>query len=441
MQSVLYSLKRINYRLFWALMLLAIMPAIYITVRVHLLGNFPDTWGFNIASQMQWIHLLYEVMQEALILPLFFIMGLSLKNKAALENKVRSGLFVTLLIYVILSMFVIYFARPLVVFMAQQEDLIEATIDFVRLETVASIFMTMVKFITLVLITIGKSRYLYIILATKMLMTIVLDVFFISQASFSLNLGVNGIAYSNMIVNAAIFIMAVVVLYHHGIRIFSLKRFEFTWMRQWFRVGLFSGLESLTRNLAFMLMIVRLMNVVQEQGTFWTGNQFIWSWLLLPILTLGDLIKKEIAEDKQNIQENTLGYFVITSIILLLWFITMPLWPAFLRDVMNLGNYTTVFYLVMIQLFFYIIFAYNNILDSTFYGVGKTHYLFYQSIVVNIFFYGGAFILYRMGIFIPTLTSVALLFGLGIFADFIPTLILYRKLLKDENLTLYPKKV
>lgn len=78
-------------------------------------------------------------------------------------------------------------------------------------------------------------------------------------------------------------------------------------MKQWFKVGIFSGLESLIRNLAFMLMIVRLMNVVAEQGTFWVCNQFIWSWLLLPILTLGDFKKKRLLKINKTFAKIQLG--------------------------------------------------------------------------------------------------------------------------------------
>ena len=73
-------------------------------------------------------------------------------------------------------------------------------------------------------------------------------------------------------------------------------------------------------------------------------------------------------------------------------------------------------------------------MDSTFYGLGKTHYMLYQSLIVNILFYGVAFILYQLGLFTPTLTSIAILFGLGIFIDMIPTVALYVYLLKKENL-------
>ncbi|MFA5742336.1 MAG: hypothetical protein WC874_05600, partial [Candidatus Izemoplasmatales bacterium] len=63
-------MKRINYRLFFALLLMGLVPTIYTTVRIFFLGQMPGDWGFNIASQLSWINLIYEVIQEALILPL-----------------------------------------------------------------------------------------------------------------------------------------------------------------------------------------------------------------------------------------------------------------------------------------------------------------------------------------------------------------------------------
>ena len=103
---------------------------------------------------------------------------------------------------------------------------------------------------------------------------------------------------------------------------------------------------------------------------------------------------------------------------------------------MNIGDFEKVFSLVLIQLIFYIIFAYNNVMDSTFYGVGKTDYMLWQSLIVNIIWYGGAFILFQIGVFEPTLNGIALLFGLGMAFDFIPTILLYFKLFKDRNIKL-----
>ncbi|TVP96189.1 MAG: multidrug transporter [Acholeplasmatales bacterium] len=385
---------------------------------------------------MAWVHLLYEVVQEALLLPLFFVLALSLTDQGAYENKIKTGLIVIFVIYGVLAFFVIVFARELTIFMQQQPELIDATVSFIRLETVASIFYTLFKFVLIALITLNQKRILYYVLGTQMLLTVLLDSVLLSQLPFSLNLGVNGLAITNIIVNVILMLMVFVWLKRDGINVFSKRKLSFSWMISWFKIGSYSGLESLVRNLAFSLMIIRLMNVVAEQGNFWIGNNVIWGWLLLPVLTFGDLIKKEIAEDKNKIESNTLGYFAITTGFVLLWALTIPLWPWFIRVVMNADQVDTVYYLVMIQLFFYVTFAYNNIMDSTFYGLGKTHYMLYQSLVVNIVFYGVAFVLYQMGIFVPTLTSIALLFGLGIFFDMIPTVLLYVYLLKKEKLSI-----
>ena len=55
----------------------------------------------------------------------------------------------------------------------------------------------------------------------------------------------------------------------------------------------------------------------------------------------------------------------------------------------------------------------QNIFDCEFYGLGKTNYMLFESVVTNTIYYGVAFILYLKGIWVPTLMGIALLFGIG----------------------------
>jgi len=206
------SMKKINYRLFLALLLMGLIPTIYTTVRIFFLGQLPGDWGFNIASQLSWVNLFYEVIQEALILPLFFFIGMSLYNKEELQNKVRTGLMMTGGVYAVLSIVIMIFAVPLIKFMAQDVTLISETAKYIRLETIAAIFSTMVRFLVIVLVTIKKEKYLYYVLGFQMVLTILLDTFFVSSLQISLNLGVNGIAYTNIIVNALLLILVFFML-------------------------------------------------------------------------------------------------------------------------------------------------------------------------------------------------------------------------------------
>lgn len=44
------------------------------------------------------------------------------------------------------------------------------------------------------------------------------------------------------------------------------------------------------------------------------------------------------------------------------------------------------------------------------------------------------FILFLTGVFVPTLTGIAVMFGMGMVLDFIPTLIIYVYMLKKESI-------
>lgn len=146
MNTFIKSMKQINYRLFITLLLLGLIPTIYTTVRIFLIGQLPGDWGFNIASQLSWVNLLYEILQEAVILPLFFFIGKVVKDKLALENTFKTGLIFTGTIYASLSILIMIFAVPLIQLMAQDTTLINETASYIRLETAAAIVMTLVKF-------------------------------------------------------------------------------------------------------------------------------------------------------------------------------------------------------------------------------------------------------------------------------------------------------
>ena len=193
------------------------------------------------------------------------------------------------------------------------------------------------------------------------------------------------------------------------------------------RTGGLSGLESLVRNAAFLLMVIRLVNVVQEQGTFWVTNSFIWGWLLIPIIALGELIKRDTAEREENVTTSVPGYFALTAIFVILWLASMPVWANFVRGVMGVANPQAIDTLAIVSIGFYILFAFNNVADSVFYGRGRTDLMLYQSLIVNTVFYGSAYLLYRAGVFTPTLVGIAIMFGLGIAMDSLITFVMFAR--------------
>ena len=428
------SLGKVNYKLFLALLVLGLAPTVYTTVRVFFLGQLPGEYSFSIAGQLSWVNLLYEILSEAIVLPLFYFIGKVLTDKEEFANRMRTGLLVSVIAYTVLSIAIIAFAKPLLSLMATDKAIIEASATYIRIESVACIFSLAFNFIMVGMVTLGKEKYVYALTGVKVVLCVLVDTFMVSTLPVSLNLGVNGIAFSNVIVNIVLLVTAIVILAREGVYVLKKAKLSFVWMKDFLKVGGISGLESFVRNVAYMLMIARMVNMVGEQGTYWVANNFIWGWLLLPVIQLGELIKRETATDENAVKNNSLGYFIITASICLLWCITIPLWKPFMANVLNFSDVDKLFELVLVLLGFYVLYAFQNVFDSTFYGLGKTNYMLFESVVTNVIYYGGAFVLYLFGVWEPTLIGIALLFGIGNAFDSVVSFVAYAFLLRKKKI-------
>lgn len=436
MLKIIKSLKNINWKLFFSLLVMGLVPTIYTTVRVFFIGQLPGDWSFSIAGQLSWVNLIYEILNEAIILPLYFFMGKVVSDKAGYTNRIKTGLIISSCIYVICSIFICIFANPLLTAMAASKDIIVESAVYIRIESIANIFSLLAGFMLVCLVTLGKSKYVYILTGAKLILCIIFDTFFVSTLKVSANLGVNGIGYSNIAVNLILFIVSVILLSKEGYSILNKEKLSFAWTKGLLKVGGISGAESLVRNIAYMMMISRMVNMVNEQGTYWVANNFIWGWLLLPVNQLGELIKQEVSTNEKSVKNNTLGYFSVTLIICAVWVISIPVWKPFMAKVLMFPDTDKLFSLVMLLLGFYVLYAIQNVFDCEFYGLGKTNYMLFESVVTNVIYYGTAFILYLAGVWTPSLTGIALLFGLGNAFDSIVSGGAYAYLLKKKNINI-----
>ena len=415
---------------------MGLVPTIYTTVRVFFIGQLPGDWSFSIAGQLSWINLIYEILNEAIILPLYFFMGKVVSDKTEYTNRIKTGLIISIYIYAVCSIFICLFTNPLLVAMATSKDIMGESAIYIRIESIANIFSLLASFLLVCLVTLGKSKYVYILTGVKLALCIIFDTFFVSTLSISANLGVNGIGYSNIVVNLLLFIVSVILLSKEGYSIFNKEKLSFKWTKGLLKVGGISGAESFVRNVAYMIMISRMVNMVNEQGTYWVANNFIWGWLLLPVNQLGELIKQEVGTDEKAVKNNTLGYFAVTIMVCVIWFATIPAWKPFMANVLQFSDVGKLFHLVLVLLGFYVLYALQNVFDSEFYGLGKTNYMLFESVVTNTIYYGVAFILYLADVWTPTLIGIALLFGIGNAFDSIVSGGAYAFLLKKKKINI-----
>lgn len=432
-------LKQINFRLFIVLMIQALMPSIYSTFRIYLLDSYPSASGINIASQQMWLGIIYEVFEEAIIAPLFFFFG-KIKDKNSDEekyifiNKVRSSILIITFIYIVMAFIINVFAGNLVTVMKQQTELYLQTTTYIRLESLANIAVVLFHLVIIVHTALENYKSIFVITTIKMFLTIILYILFVSQYSISLNLGVNGIAYNNIISNLISVIIALVLLNKSGYNIFDKIKLQFLWNKKVSSLNVISGLESFYRNLIYSIVLVRMINIVGEQGNYWVANSFYWAWLLIPINQIGTLIRTDLSKDHNK---SLKPYVLLTTICVLIWIALIPTYKYFMKYIMNAQNLESVMSLIMILFPFYISYAYYNIISNLLYAIGQIKYMLLQSFIVNTFFNIPYFILYLKGVYEITLLNITLRFGLAILISTIIIYIIYfakiRKILKLEK--------
>lgn len=425
--------KRIDYKLWGQLFLFSTSITLYSIFRINLLGNLPTTTGYDIASQIAWLGTLFEILQEALILPLFFVIGKAVSNRVDFSNRIKTGLISTTLIYGIFTILILIFSDNLLLLMGKQ-DFLKETSQYIKLESIAILFTVIQSFLFVGLMLSNQQRQLTRYYLLTFLATLCFDFFFLGNFTLSLKLGVIGVPITKIVV-AIISIIYMYLSLKKKHLLVKNEKLSFKWQKKWFNIGALSGAESFVRNMFFIFMILKMMNQVGGQSAFWLANNFIWNILLLPVLTLGEVLKKQVA-DRGDFRRLFKASLKITTIIIIIWLITIPLYKDFLIQVMGINEYQDVLKLILISLGFYVIFAYNNIIDSIFYGKGRTDLMLWQSILTNFLVYGFAFLLYQKDIFQPTLISIAILFGVGVVFDSLITFIMYYRFSKNALLKL-----
>lgn len=417
----------INYRLWFLLFFFHFIPQIYSVMRIHLLGVLPDPSALNIASQVEWLNVGYEVLSEGVIIPLTFLLGQVINDSELFRKRVSVAFMMIILIYSTVTIFVIMLAPDIIRFMSQRPEYICITTHYIRLESVAIFVSCCYTFLNSILILKNKQKLSYILLISQTIMTIIADMILVSEFHFSLKLGVYGVAISNIIVNMVMTIISFNLLKRAGMEVeFSQMRISgLIWVKQWFRIGWKSGVESLLKNAVYIIMILKMMNMVQESSTFWLANKFIWGWLLLPVIALGQLIKQDAASKGGVSQRRVISYLKLTAGIAAVWIFTMPLWTMTVRLVTNHESVNAVVEFIQHVIFYYIFFALSCVMDGYFYGTGRTDLILIKSLVVNVIYYGAYFSLYHAGLFLPDFESITIMLGGGMILNTLITVLLY----------------
>ncbi|KTB48296.1 MATE family efflux transporter [Dehalogenimonas alkenigignens] len=419
-----------DWGLYGLIFLFMALPQFYRSYSVYLIGNaIPDSSALSIVAQWQFVDLFLEIIQETFVLALFFFIGKGLQSDAGPDSRIRTAFTMILAISSVLAVFLFTFSSQFVSVIGTPEPLQQTTAAFLKIKTAAiPVFLLSAASIVIVE-TVNRKRFILTLAIMQVVYRFIFDSVFYGGYSFSLDIGVLGVAWADMVSSLALLITAILLLRPYiSSKVKSLPSlFSFHDWKTYLKVGSWSGLDSLIRNVFYILMILRLLNLLGEDyiGGYYLSMHIFWSFLLVPILALAECSKVLIANhsaDLTKVRKLWYSSMAIGGSVIVLWLILLPLWRPFaglLNSNPEIVNYSV--HAMMLLILPYILFALNMVTDAIFYGIGKTQYQAYQSAITNGTVYVAAFIAYLAGLWNSTFTSILILFGLGILVDSILT--------------------
>jgi Na+-driven multidrug efflux pump len=446
LRPVTTLLKQWDWGLFLLILLFMALPQFYRSYSIYLIGNaIPDINALATVAQWQFIELLLEIVQETFVLAIFFFIGKGIQSNQGPGYPIRTSLTIIFLFSSFLAIILFSLSSSFVAIIGTPEAIRETTSTFLKIKTAGIPIFLLSAASVIIIETINRKRLILTLAILQVVYRFILDSLFYGGYTFSLNLGVLGVAWSDTLASLGIFITVLFMirpLLPDRARNWR-SLFSFQGWRTYLRVGGWSGLDSLVRNFAYFFMIVRLLNLIGANtiGGYYLAMHIFWSFLLVPILALSESAKVLIANhstDLARVRRLWFSSLAIGCVVVLLWLIFLPFW----RSAAGFLNANNEFVNLSVQAMSilivpYILLALNLVTDSIFYGVGKTRYMAFQAIITNGTVYVVAFLAYITGLWSPTYNSILIIFGIGILVDSILTVFYaFRVLFPRERLKL-----
>ena len=391
--------RKNDIKIFFSLILWMLIPSVYLLIRMNIVSV--NNVDIDILGQMEWFDLIDEIITTAFVTPLYYL----LKNKDSKKN--GFSFILSFGIYFLFTIIISLYIGNISAFMNA-----EYAKEYLLMQSVSMLIAFIGVFANLLFIIYENYNFIVLFSVIKLLLLSLFDYLLIPVFKDL------GASYSEIIVNTFIAILAMIFLLKKKYISFAVCNRDF--LRLWAKIGSFSGLQIFLDNFIYAFIVCRMVNAVFESGNYWTANNFIWGWLLVPITCMVQVIQKN---SLKGITFRNVWKYV--CVIVAVWGITIPFWGFFIHSIMGISNDKDILNILYILVPYYICYIIAAMIDAWFVSKGKTIYIFINSVIVNIVYYGIMFALFKKGTFNLNIYFIIHLFGLGMVVHMIISLLLY----------------
>lgn len=389
----------------WDYMLLIlvawIIPAAYGLLNRYFIG-YMDYTSIVVDQSYEAVEVSLEVLLEMFPLAVLALVAWDFANKKTATRIVKTALMMQLAVTVSFIVFLMIFGDNFIDWINTPDSARDLAGQYFRIIALAMPFQAMS---TVLIVAIKSMRRGWLAVGLAFIgvaINFILDAIFISNFSFSMRLGLIGSAWDRVVANMALFIISGLVFWWLVKNDVELDfKFEKKVANAIYKIGKWTGLESLVRNAGYIIGVIAVVNFVGRYegaaiGGYNTAMWVMWVITLIPVLAwteatnvaVGNAYGKKDIDGMKDIQKASL---LIVGVYMLIWAVIGSfVWGPISSWLNGAASQEVVDYSVLtfqILIIPYILFAVGSILKSFFIGTGKPKWIFYSSSAVNIGIY------------------------------------------------------
>lgn len=385
---------------FMFLILLAwLLPAVYSLLNRYFIG-YMSYESIVTEQSFEALEVIMEVFLEMFPLAVLALVSRRFKNTTDIISIVKSAFILQLaitLLFVIINYFSAYY---FIDWINTPESSRNLALDYFRVRGFSLPFSTLAALMVISIKSMRRGGIAIFIVFLNVLINYILDALFISDYSFSLKLGLMGSAWNNVMSNALTMIISVII-FKYLVRSDSSVKLHKESSIAIYKIGRWTGLESLVRNLGYIIGVVAVVNFIGKVEPdaiigYNTTMMIMWGITLIPVLAWTEATQIAIGNaygdsDFDAMKKIQIVSVVILTLYILLWIPAGVCYWEPLSRWLNKGVNDTVVCYSMITfnylIFPYILFTIGSGLKTIFIGTGRPLFVLIPSAIVNIMIY------------------------------------------------------
>ena len=212
-KSALDVFRQWDWALYLLIFLYMALPQFYRSYSIYLIGNaIPDTNALATVAQYQFIDLLLEVVQETFVLAIFFFVGKGLQSRVGPGSPIRTSLTLILGVSVVLAAVLFSFSSTFVSIIGTPPAIQDTHAAFFKLKTPAVPVFLLCAASVVIVETVNRKKLIFTLAVMQVIYRFILDSLFYGGYSFSLNAGVLGVAWADVLSSLALLITALILI-------------------------------------------------------------------------------------------------------------------------------------------------------------------------------------------------------------------------------------